>query len=123
VRLQFDYVITQRGKGTYICIGFTKHCALNLTGTPVACRSEKLIMEIVPRLNQKKRYASDIEVYSICRIIISKEKSFCRGGSVNYSGGVAKINFPQVNIIICKRGFFRFLSISPDARRLEMFVI
>ena len=36
VRLQFDYVITHAEKGHMICTGFTKHCALNLTGTPVA---------------------------------------------------------------------------------------
>ena len=36
VRLQFDYVITHSEKGHLICTGFTKHCALNLTGTPVA---------------------------------------------------------------------------------------
>ena len=36
VRLQFDYVITHAEKGQLICTGFTKHCALNLTGTPVA---------------------------------------------------------------------------------------
>lgn len=36
VRLQFDYLITQAEKGHIICMGFTKHCALNSTGTPVA---------------------------------------------------------------------------------------
>jgi acyl-CoA thioester hydrolase len=36
VRLQFDYVITHAEKGQLICTGFTRHCALNLTGTPVA---------------------------------------------------------------------------------------
>ena len=36
VRLQFDYLITHAEKGQIICIGFTKHCALNATGTPVA---------------------------------------------------------------------------------------
>ena len=36
VRLQFDYLITHQEKGHIICTGFTKHCALNLSGTPVA---------------------------------------------------------------------------------------
>jgi len=36
VRLQFDYLITQAEKGHIICTGFTKHCALNASGVPVA---------------------------------------------------------------------------------------
>ena len=36
VRLQFDYLITHAEKGHIICKGFTKHCALNLSGNPVA---------------------------------------------------------------------------------------
>lgn len=36
VRLQFDYTITQAEKGHLVCIGFTKHCALNSAGIPVA---------------------------------------------------------------------------------------
>ena len=36
VRLQFDYVITHAEKGQIICTGFTKHCALNKSGIPVA---------------------------------------------------------------------------------------
>jgi len=36
VRLQFDYLITNAEKGHIVCIGFTKHCALNLSGNPVA---------------------------------------------------------------------------------------
>ncbi len=36
VRLQFDYIITHAEKGHVICIGFTKHCALNSAGNPVA---------------------------------------------------------------------------------------
>jgi len=36
VRLQFDYLITHQEKGHMICAGYTKHCALNLSGTPVA---------------------------------------------------------------------------------------
>ena len=36
VRLQFDYTITQAEKGHLVCIGFTKHCALNAAGIPVA---------------------------------------------------------------------------------------
>jgi acyl-CoA thioester hydrolase len=36
VRLQFDYVITHAGKGYRVCTGFTKHCAANAAGRPVA---------------------------------------------------------------------------------------
>jgi acyl-CoA thioester hydrolase len=36
VRLQFDYTITHAEKGYLVCIGFTKHCALNAAGIPVA---------------------------------------------------------------------------------------
>ena len=36
VRLQFNYLITHAEKGYIVCIGFTKHCALNLAGHPVA---------------------------------------------------------------------------------------
>lgn len=42
VRLQFDYLITHAEKGHTICMGFTKHCALNLTGTPVAVDSKTI---------------------------------------------------------------------------------
>ncbi len=36
VRLQFDYLITHAANGHIVCIGFTKHCALNQSGRPVA---------------------------------------------------------------------------------------
>jgi acyl-CoA thioester hydrolase len=36
VRLQFDYVITHAGQGHMICVGYTKHCAANALGRPVA---------------------------------------------------------------------------------------
>ncbi|MHB8137015.1 MAG: acyl-CoA thioesterase [Smithellaceae bacterium] len=36
VRLKFDYVITHAEKAHIICIGYTKHCAANAAGTPVA---------------------------------------------------------------------------------------
>jgi acyl-CoA thioester hydrolase len=35
VRLQFDYLITHAEKSHMICIGFTKHCALNKAGNSV----------------------------------------------------------------------------------------
>ncbi|MCP4682472.1 MAG: acyl-CoA thioesterase [Desulfobacterales bacterium] len=35
VRLQFDYIILNE-KNNIICRGFTKHCAMNTSGTPVA---------------------------------------------------------------------------------------
>ena len=36
VRLQFEYLITHADTGDIICAGFTKHCALNKSGIPVA---------------------------------------------------------------------------------------
>ncbi|MCD6296528.1 MAG: acyl-CoA thioesterase [Deltaproteobacteria bacterium] len=36
VRLRFDYIITHEETGEIICVGFTRHCAINLSGTPVA---------------------------------------------------------------------------------------
>lgn len=36
VKLRFDYVISHRETGKIICNGFTKHCALNSSGKPVA---------------------------------------------------------------------------------------
>ncbi len=35
VRLQFDYVITHQESGDIVCKGFTRHCAVNVSGTPV----------------------------------------------------------------------------------------
>ena len=36
VRLRFDYAITHAESGRLICLGFTRHCALNAAGKPVA---------------------------------------------------------------------------------------
>ena len=36
VKLRFDYVISHCETGKIICNGFTKHCALNSSGKPVA---------------------------------------------------------------------------------------
>lgn len=36
VRLQFDYVITHQETGQIVCKGFTRHCAINSSGRPVA---------------------------------------------------------------------------------------
>jgi acyl-CoA thioester hydrolase len=36
VKLRFDYMITHLETGGTICKGFTKHCALNSSGKPVA---------------------------------------------------------------------------------------
>ncbi|MBC2742551.1 MAG: acyl-CoA thioesterase [Desulfosarcina sp.] len=35
VRLQFDYIITHQESGDIVCKGFTRHCAVNVSGTPV----------------------------------------------------------------------------------------
>ncbi|MDO8722113.1 MAG: thioesterase family protein, partial [Syntrophales bacterium] len=36
VKLRFDYLITHLETGRIICRGFTRHCALNSSGNPVA---------------------------------------------------------------------------------------
>ncbi|MDQ1277065.1 MAG: acyl-CoA thioester hydrolase [Thermodesulfobacteriota bacterium] len=36
VKLRFDYIITHGESGAIVCKGFTKHCALNASGRPVA---------------------------------------------------------------------------------------
>ena len=36
VKLRFDYVITREDTGDLVCRGFTRHCATNVSGTPVA---------------------------------------------------------------------------------------
>ena len=36
VKLTFDYLITHAESGTVVCRGFTRHCALNKAGLPVA---------------------------------------------------------------------------------------
>jgi acyl-CoA thioester hydrolase len=36
VRITFDYVITHAETGELVCRGFTRHCALNRKGVPVA---------------------------------------------------------------------------------------
>ena len=36
VKLRFDYIITHGETGADVCKGFTKHCALNARGRPVA---------------------------------------------------------------------------------------
>ncbi len=42
VKLRFDYVITHAETGTLICKGFTKHCATNASGVPVAVDEKTL---------------------------------------------------------------------------------
>jgi len=42
VRIRFDYIITHEQTGEIVCIGFTKHCAINIKGTPVAIDDKTL---------------------------------------------------------------------------------
>jgi hypothetical protein len=81
-------------------------------------------MEIIPRLNQKKRYPWNIEVYPYLQDHHFDGKVILPAVELLIVlAKVAKINFPQVNIsYMHKARFFRFLSISPDTRRLEVFV-
>lgn len=39
VRVMFDYIITHGDTGEIVCNGFTRHCALNRAGSPVAVDS------------------------------------------------------------------------------------
>ena len=81
-------------------------------------------MEIVPRLNQKKRYPWNIEVYPYLQDHHFEGKVILPAVEVLIVlAKVVKINFPPINIsCLHKARFFRFLSISPDTRRLEVFV-
>jgi len=36
VRVRFDYLITHKDTGVTICTGFSRHCAVNTSGIPVA---------------------------------------------------------------------------------------
>ncbi len=42
VKLQFDYVITHVPSGEIVCTGFTRHCAVNVKGMPVAIDDKSL---------------------------------------------------------------------------------
>jgi hypothetical protein len=81
-------------------------------------------MEIVPRLNQKKRYAWNIEVYSYLQDHHIEGKVVLPAvEALIILARIAKINFPQVNISYLRKArFFRFLSIPPEARRMQIFV-
>lgn len=80
-------------------------------------------MEIVPRLNQKKRYPWDIEIYPYLRDHHFEGKVILPAVEVLIVlSKVVKTNFPPINIsCLHKARFFRFLSISPDTRSLEIF--
>ena len=81
-------------------------------------------MEIVPRLNQKIRYPWNIEVSPYLHDHHFEGKIVLPAVEVLIVlSNVVKINFPKINIrYLHKALFFRFLSISPDTRRLEVFV-
>lgn len=42
VQLQFDYVITHPDSNDIVCKGFTRHCAINSSGRPVAIDQKTL---------------------------------------------------------------------------------
>jgi acyl-CoA thioester hydrolase len=49
VKVQFDYVITHLPSGDIVCTGFTRHCAVNAKGTPVAIDEKTVhLWEIFP---------------------------------------------------------------------------
>jgi acyl-CoA thioester hydrolase len=50
VRLQFDYIITHGETGDIVCKGFTRHCAINASGTPVGVDPKTVrLWEIFPK--------------------------------------------------------------------------
>ncbi len=50
VKLKFDYTITHEETGDIICIGFTKHCAINSSGTPVGIDEKTIhLWQIFPK--------------------------------------------------------------------------
>lgn len=50
VRLQFDYIITHGETGELVCKGFTRHCATNVSGTPVEIDKKTVrLWEIFPQ--------------------------------------------------------------------------
>jgi acyl-CoA thioester hydrolase len=50
VRLQFDYIITHAESKKIICQGFTRHCAVNLSGKPVAVDEKTVrLWEMFPK--------------------------------------------------------------------------
>ncbi|QTA78597.1 Acyl-CoA thioester hydrolase, YbgC/YbaW family [Desulfonema limicola] len=50
VRLQFDYVITNEQTRELVCKGFTRHCAINASGTPVGVdKKTALLWKIFPK--------------------------------------------------------------------------
>ncbi len=50
VRLQFDYIITHQESGDIVCKGFTRHCAINSSGTPVGIDKKTVrLWEIFPK--------------------------------------------------------------------------
>lgn len=50
VRIRFEYVITHEQTDDIVCIGFTRHCAINTKGTPVAIDDKTVhLWETFPR--------------------------------------------------------------------------
>ena len=50
VKLRFDYLITHAQTGDIVCIGFTRHCAVNTSGTPVGVDEKTMrLWEIFPK--------------------------------------------------------------------------
>ncbi len=50
VKLKFDYVITHQETGEIVCMGFTQHCAINTSGTPVGIDEKTIhLWQIFPK--------------------------------------------------------------------------
>ena len=50
VKLKFDYTITHEETGDIVCTGFTRHCAINSSGTPVGIDEKTVhLWQIFPK--------------------------------------------------------------------------
>ncbi len=50
VKLRFDYIITHEQGGDIVCTGYTRHCAINPSGTPVGVDAKTVrLWEIFPK--------------------------------------------------------------------------
>jgi hypothetical protein len=81
-------------------------------------------MDIVPQINKKTRYPSELEVSPYLRDHHFEGKVILPAVEILIAlANVVKLNFPQISInCLFKARFDRFLIIPPETQRLEVFV-
>jgi len=81
-------------------------------------------MDIVPQINKKTRYLSDIKVFPYLRDHHFEGKVILPAVETLIAlANVVKLNFPQISInCLLKARFPRFLIIPPETQHLEIFV-